>query len=66
MFRRGGFALTAPRFITFVVSLVLVLAALASLYTRLPAVGTFVNAHRFGIVVVAYLVLTLGVLLRGL
>jgi hypothetical protein len=31
MFRRGFIALTAPRFLTFVVSLILALAALASL-----------------------------------
>jgi hypothetical protein len=66
MFRRGGFGLTPPRFITFVVSLILVLAAIASLYTRLPVVGIFVNSHRFWIAVVGYLILTLGVLLRGL
>jgi hypothetical protein len=66
MFRRGGFALTAPRFITFAVSLILALAALASLYTRLPIVGTFVNAHRVGVALAAYAILMLGVLLRGL
>ena len=49
MFRRGFIALTAPRFLTFVVSLILALAALASLYTRLPVVGTFVNTHRVGV-----------------
>jgi hypothetical protein len=63
---KGGFGLSAPRIITFVVSLILALAALASLYTRLPAVGTFVNAHRLGIALAAYLILMLGVLLRGL
>jgi hypothetical protein len=66
MFRRGGFGLTAPRFLTFVVSLVVALAALASLYTRLPIVGTFVNAHRVGVALAAYVILMLGVLLRGL
>jgi hypothetical protein len=66
MFGRGGFALTAPRFITFVVSLILAVAALASLYTRLPVVGTFVNAHRLGVALAAYVILMLGVFLRGL
>ncbi|GAC1332527.1 MAG: hypothetical protein NVSMB26_12320 [Beijerinckiaceae bacterium] len=66
MFRRGGFALTPPRFVTFVVSLVLVVVALASLYTRLPGIGTFVNTHRFAIVVVGYAILMAGVLLRGI
>jgi hypothetical protein len=66
MFRRGGFGLTPPRMITFAVSAILVLGALASLYTRLPIVNAFVTTHRFGIVVVAYVILALGVLLRGL
>ena len=63
MFRLG---LTPPRFITFVVSLILVLAAVASLYTRLPVVGAFVNSHRFWIAIAGYVILMLGVLLRGL
>jgi hypothetical protein len=66
MFKRGGFALTPPRLVTFAVSFVLVVVALASFYTRLPGVGTFVNAHRFAIVVVGYVILVAGVLLRGL
>jgi hypothetical protein len=65
MFRLG---LTPPRFITFVVSLILVLAAVVSLYTRLPVVGTYLNSgsHRFWIAVAGYAILMLGVLLRGL
>jgi hypothetical protein len=66
VFRRGGFGLTPPRFITFVVSLILVLAGVASLYTRLPVVGAFVNSHRLWIAVAGYVILMLGVLLRGL
>jgi hypothetical protein len=66
MFGRGGFGLSPPRFITFVVSLILALGALASLYARLPVVGTFVNAHRLGIALAAYATLVLGVVLRGL
>jgi len=60
------FRLTPPRVITFVVSLIVALAALASLYTRLPVVGAFVNAHRLGVALAAYVILVLGVLLRGL
>jgi hypothetical protein len=66
MFGRGGLLLTAPRFLTFLVSLVLALAALASLYTRLPVVGTFVNTHRLGVALAAYFILAAGVILRGL
>ncbi|MEA2833150.1 MAG: hypothetical protein QOG66_1352 [Methylobacteriaceae bacterium] len=66
MFRRGGFGLTPPRFLTFIVSLIVLLTAVASLYTRLPVVGAFVNAHRFWIAIAGYVILMLGVLLRGL
>ena len=66
MFRRGGFGLTPPRFLTFIVSLILVLAAVASLYTRLPVVGTFVRSHQLWVAVAGYAILMLGVLLRGL
>jgi hypothetical protein len=66
MFRRGGFGLTPPRFLTFIVSLIVLLTAVASLYTRLPVFGAFVNAHRFWIAVAGYVILMLGVLLRGL
>ena len=64
--RRGGFALNAPKVITFVISLVLVIVALASLHFRLPYGASFVGAHRFWIVVVAYVLLALGCLLPGL
>jgi hypothetical protein len=66
MFRRGGFGLTPPRFLTFIVSLIVLLTAVGSLYTRLPVVGAFVNAHRFWIAIAGYVILMLGVLLRGL
>ncbi len=58
--------LTAPRILTFVVSLVLALLAVASLYTRIPQIGHFVDGHRFWMMAAAYVVLVLGVLLRGL
>ncbi|MBV8850136.1 MAG: hypothetical protein JOZ16_11195 [Methylobacteriaceae bacterium] len=62
------FRLTPPRIITFAVSLILVLATIASLYTRLPIVGAYLNSapHRFWIAIAGYVVLMLGVLLRGL
>jgi hypothetical protein len=66
MFRRGGFGLTPPRVITFLVSLILVLAAVLSLYLRLPLVGGYIGSHRFWIAVIGYVVLMAGVLLRGL
>jgi hypothetical protein len=66
MFRRGGFGLTPPRLITFVVSLILVVAAVLSLYSRLPVVGGYIISHRFWIAVIGYVILMAGVLFRGL
>ncbi len=65
-FRRGGFSLNAPKVITFGISLILVLAAAASLRFRLPVAQSFVAAHRFWIAVAGYVLLALGVLLPGL
>jgi hypothetical protein len=58
--------LSAPRLLTFVVSLVLAALALASLYTRIPTIGAWVSGHRFWLMVAAYVVLMLGVLMRAL
>ena len=63
--RRGGGGLTAPRIPTFIVSLALVLLAVASMYVHLPAALSFVNGHRFWLVVAGYVVLALGVVLKG-
>lgn len=64
-FRRGG-SLSAPKRITFALSLILIIVAVASLFAHLPFGAPFVNAHRFWIAVAGYLLLTLGVLLPGL
>ena len=64
--RGGGSALSAPRVVTLVVSLALVLLALASLKVHLPAALSAVAAHRFALLVAGYVVLLLGVVLRGL
>jgi predicted membrane channel-forming protein YqfA (hemolysin III family) len=64
--RRGRFSLNAPRHLTFLVSLVLVLLAVMSMHVHLPAIQGVVAAHRFWLVVAGYVVLTLGVLLPGL
>ena len=64
--RRGGFAFNAPKVITFVISLILVIVALASMQMRLPFGAAFVSSHRFWIVVAAYALLALGCILPGL
>ncbi|RYC32643.1 hypothetical protein D3273_07920 [Lichenibacterium minor] len=62
--RRGtGFALNAPRLVTFAASLALVLAAALSLRFHLPVGHGFVAGHRFSVAVAGYALLALGVLL---
>lgn len=58
--------LTAPRLLTFLVSLALIGLAVASLYMRIPTVGRFVASHRTEFFVGAWAVLALGVLVRRL
>ena len=58
--------LSAPRSLTFLVSLVLVGLALATMYTRVPVVGSYVASHRTWFFVCGYAVLALGVLTRRL
>lgn len=60
------FRLTPPTFPVFLVSLILAILAVATLYTRVPFVGHYVSAHRFWVMVVAYVVLLVGVVLEGL
>ena len=61
--RRGGFALTAPRLLTFAASLALVLAAILSLRFHLPVGQGFVASHRFSLAAAGYGLLALGALL---
>ena len=66
LMRRGGFGLNAPKVITFVISLVLVVVALLSMHTPLPAGAAFVGQHRLAIIVVGYALLAAGCVLPGL
>lgn len=59
-------SLTAPRLITFAISLVLIGLAIASMYLKIPTIGKFVASHRLGFFIGAYAVLALGVLSRRL
>lgn len=58
--------LSPPRLLTFLVSLVLIGLAVASLYTRIPMVGRTVVAHRQWFFIGAYVLLALGVTTRSL
>ena len=58
--------LSPPRTITFLVSLVLIGPAVASLYMRVPTIGLTVVKFRTWFFAGAYVVLALGVVSRGL
>jgi hypothetical protein len=60
------FRLTPPTFPVFLVSLILAIVAVATLYTRVPLVGHYVSSHRFWVLAAAYFILLLGVILDGL
>ncbi len=63
--RRSGFALGAPKVVTFALSLILVALAAGSALTRFPHALAPVATHRFWLAVAAWVVLALGVLLPG-
>jgi uncharacterized BrkB/YihY/UPF0761 family membrane protein len=58
--------LSPPRVITFLVSLLLIGLAIASLYLRLPTIGPTVVKFRTWFFVGAYVVLALGVVSKSL
>jgi hypothetical protein len=64
-FRRGGFALTPPSVVLFIISLVLAIIALLIRYggVRIPIINP---AYIFELLVIAYLILAAGVLIRRL
>jgi hypothetical protein len=63
-FRRGGFALTPPSVVIFVVSFVLAVCALLVRYAHV-SMPIVTPAHVFDVLALAYVVLTAGVLIRG-
>ncbi len=60
------FRLTPPGTLIFCVSLILAVAALATLYTHVPFAGHFIGTHRFWVMAAAYTALLAGVLFEGL
>lgn len=58
--------LTAPRILTFLISLALIGVVAASFYLRIPIAGRFVTGHRLELAMAAYAILALGVVTRGL
>jgi hypothetical protein len=62
-FRRGGFALTPPSVVVFVISLILAVLAFLVHYGHMSV--PIINASRvFDVLTVAYIVLMVGVLFR--
>jgi hypothetical protein len=62
-FRRGGFALTPPSVVVFVISLVLAVVAFLVHYAHMSV--PIINVSRvFDVLTVAYIVLMIGVLFR--
>lgn len=62
--RKGGFALTPPSMIVFVISVVL--AVLAFLVRYLGVALPVVSGHAFDVLAIGYLILLAGVLLKGI
>ena len=63
-FRRGGFTLTPPSVIVFVISLVLAVLALLVHYAHVSV--PVISASRvFDVLAIAYVLLAAGVLIRG-
>jgi hypothetical protein len=58
--------LSPPSAPVFIISFVLAVLALVSLYFRIPSIGHFVSHYRFWMMTVAYAVLFMGVVLSGL
>ncbi|MHB8886484.1 MAG: hypothetical protein ACYC5H_15660 [Methylovirgula sp.] len=58
--------LTPPTLRVFVISLVLAVLAVGSVFFSVPLIGHYLHAHRFWVVTGAYALLAGGVILRGL
>ena len=62
-FRRGGFALTPPSVVIFVISIVLAVLAMLVRYAHVSVL--VINASRvFDVLAIAYVLLAAGVLIR--
>ena len=64
-FRRGGFELTPPSFVAFIISVILALVAVLMHYAHvsIPMIG---SAHVFDVLTIGYVVLLIGVLFKGI
>ncbi len=59
--------LTPPTFPVFIISLILAVLAVVSMFTNVPVIGHYLaGQHRFWVMGAAYLILFIGVLFDGL
>lgn len=58
--------LTSPTIPVFLIAIVLAILSVGSLYTHIPSIQGFVAAHRYWMMVAAFVVMTTGVLFPGL
>ena len=63
-FRRGGFSLTPPSVVVFVISFILAVCALLVRYGHV-SIPIITPSRAFDVLAIAYVVLTAGVLIRG-
>ena len=64
-FRRGGFELTPPSFVVFIISAILALVAVLMHYAHV-SIQVIGPAHVFDVLTIAYVVLLIGVLFKGI
>ncbi len=60
--------LTPPTIPVFLLAVVLALLSVGSMYTHVPAIGGYIAAghHRYWMMVVAFVIMTVGVVFSGL
>ncbi|MGA7809026.1 hypothetical protein [Bradyrhizobium sp.] len=64
-YRRGGFVLTPPSILIFSISMLLALLAMLIRYAHAP-VPIINGSNVFDVLAIAYVLLTIGVLFRGI
>ena len=58
--------LSAPRWFIWLLALIAAALAIVSMYVKIPYIGSFVESNRFWFMTVAYGLLFLGTLFKGL
>lgn len=58
--------LSAPKWIVWLLALIAAALAIVSMYVKIPYIGSFVESNRFWFMTVAYGLLFLGTLFKGL